>query len=108
MAAGILAFSAVGANSMGDIYGMKMMFIFAILGFFMERYSFSVAPMILGLVLGPIIEPSLRRALMLTEYNVWEAFSRPITAGLLLISIFITLSPIIMELRKKKSATKQA
>jgi putative tricarboxylic transport membrane protein len=108
MAAGILAFSAVGANSMGDIYGMKMMFIFAILGFFMERYSFSVAPMILGLVLGPIIEPSLRRALMLTEYNVWEAFSRPITAGLLLLSIFIILSPIIMEFRKKKSATNQA
>jgi putative tricarboxylic transport membrane protein len=104
LATGILAFSAVGANSMGDLYGMKIMFFFAILGFIMERYSFSVAPMILGLVLGPIIEPSLRRALMLSEYNVWEAFSRPITAGLLLVSLFITLSPIIMELRKKKTA----
>jgi putative tricarboxylic transport membrane protein len=103
LATGILAFSAVGANSMGDLYGMKIMFFFAILGFIMERYSFPVAPMILGLVLGPIIEPSLRRALMLTEYNVWEAFSRPITAGLLLVSLFIMLSPIVMELRRKKA-----
>jgi putative tricarboxylic transport membrane protein len=101
MATGILAFSAVGANSMGDIAGMKMMFLFAILGFVMERYRFSVAPMILGLVLGPIIEPSLRRALMLSEYNFGETFSRPITAGLLLLSFFIILSPIVMGLRKK-------
>jgi putative tricarboxylic transport membrane protein len=108
IAVGILAFSAVGANAMGDINGMKMMFIFAILGFLMEKYHFAVAPMILGLVLGPIIEPSLRRALMIHEYHVMEVLTRPITAMLLVLSVIVTATPILWRMRKEKMGTKGA
>ncbi len=104
IAVGILVFSAVGANAMGSISGMMMMFVFAILGFIMEKYSYAVAPMILGLVLGPIIEPSFRRALMMQEYDVVAVITRPITAGLLIVSLIITLTPIIWKLRKRRLA----
>ena len=101
IAVGILVFSAVGANAMGNISGMMMMFIFAILGFVMEKYNYAVAPMILGLVLGPIIEPMFRRALMMQEYDLWAVISRPITAGLLIVSIIITITPMLWKLRKR-------
>ena len=103
IAVGILAFSAVGANAMGDINGMKMMIFFAILGFIMERYDFAVAPMILGLVLGPIIEPSLRRALMIHEYQLNEVLMRPITASLLILSIVVTITPIVWQVKRAKA-----
>lgn len=103
IAVGIIAFSAVGANAMGDINGMKMMIFFAILGFIMERFNFAVAPMILGLVLGPIIEPSFRRALMIHEYQLYEVLTRPITAGLLILSIVVTITPIIWRIKKAKA-----
>lgn len=102
IAVGILAFSAVGANAMGDINGMKMMFLFAILGFIMEKNSYAIAPMILGLVLGPIIEPSLRKALMIYEYQWMPILTRPITVGLLILSVMVLLFPIYWKLRNKR------
>lgn len=99
IAVGILTFSAVGANAMGAISGMQMMFLFAILGFIMEKYDYSVAPMVLGLVLGPIIEPSLRRALMMQEYNLIGVLTRPITAILLILSIAVIMTPILWKLK---------
>jgi len=108
IAVGILAFSAVGANAMGDINGMKMMIFFAILGFIMERFNFAVAPMILGLVLGPIIEPSFRRALMIQEYQIIEVLTRPITAGLLLLSVLVTVTPIVWRMKQTKKPLAEA
>jgi len=104
IAVGIIAFSAVGANAMGDINGMKMMIFFAILGFIMEQFNFAVAPMILGLVLGPIIEPSLRRALMIYEYQLFDVLTRPITAGLLILSVVVTVTPIIWQMKRTNAA----
>ena len=104
LAANILAFCAVGAAAMGDLYGMKMMFIFAILGFLMEKYGYPVAPMVLGLVLGPIAEPALRRALLIADYDVWLVLTRPITAFFLILSVVSLLAPILRDLspRRKK------
>lgn len=102
IAVGILGFSAVGANAMGDINGMKMMFLFAILGFIMERYDYAIAPMILGLVLGPIIEPSLRKALMIHEYQLMPILLRPMTTGLLVLSVIVLLFPFYWKLKSKK------
>jgi putative tricarboxylic transport membrane protein len=58
--------------------------------------------MILGLVLGPIIEPMFRRALMMQEYDVVGVITRPITAGLLIVSIIITLTPVLWKLKKHR------
>jgi putative tricarboxylic transport membrane protein len=102
IAVGILGFSAVGANALGDINGMKMMFLFAILGFIMERYDYAIAPMILGIVLGPIIEPSLRKALMIHEYQLMPVLLRPMTAGLLALSVIALLFPFYWKLKSKK------
>ncbi|MBW2309105.1 MAG: tripartite tricarboxylate transporter permease [Deltaproteobacteria bacterium] len=103
LAVGILAFSAVGANAMGAMHGMIMMFLFAILGFIMEKYNYAVAPMVLGLVLGPIIEPSLRKALMIQEYDLIGVLTRPITAMLLVVSIFVLATPIFWELKRRRT-----
>lgn len=101
IALGILAFSAVGANAMGDINGMMMMILFAILGFLMERFDYAVAPMILGLVLGPIIEPSFRRSLMIYEYDLLAVLTRPITLGLLILSVIVVITPIFWNYRRE-------
>jgi putative tricarboxylic transport membrane protein len=101
LAANILAFCGVGATAMGDVYGMRMMFLFAVLGFFMEKYGYSVAPMVLGLVLGPIAEPALRRALLIADYDVWLVLTRPLTAGFLILSTISLLMPLLRRLFSK-------
>lgn len=93
LAAGILGFCVSGARGMGDLNGVLIMFIFGVIGYFMERYGYSVAPMVLGLVLGPIIESSFRRALIIEGSTPMFLLTRPITAVLLLISILLIIVP---------------
>jgi putative tricarboxylic transport membrane protein len=102
LAANILAFAAVGAAALGDIYGMKVMFLFAILGFLMESCGFPVAPMVLGYVLGPIAETSLRRALLIADFDLAALVLRPITAALLLLALASALYPILQSRRTGK------
>ncbi len=106
LAAGILAFSAVGARAMGDLYGILMMFCFAVLGYLLERYGFPVAPLVLGLVLGRIVETSLRRALIIAAYDPWMVVSRPITAVLLVLSVLSVAVPAWTRYRTRRAAEK--
>lgn len=93
LAAGILGFCVAGARGMGDLNGVLIMFVFGVFGFLLERNGFPVAPLVLGLVLGPIIESSFRRALIIGGYNPSFLICRPITATLLLLSVLLIVIP---------------
>jgi putative tricarboxylic transport membrane protein len=104
LAAGILGFCAAGARGMGDLYGILLMFAFGVIGYILEKYEFPVAPVVLGLVLGPIVETSFRRALILGSSNpLFFMLSRPITVSLLLLAVLLIVGPIYFK--KKRAHT---
>ena len=70
MSTSIISFCIVGALSLGDYNGVIVMFIFAVIGYFLNKYGYPSAPVVLGLVLGPILEDSMRRALMISNNNI--------------------------------------
>ncbi len=84
----ICALSVIGAYairfSVFDIYVAVGM---GAVGFFMRRYGFPASPIVLALILGPMAESNLRRALMLPDAGVMMFFSRPISCVLLLLAI---------------------
>ena len=98
MATSIMSFCIIGSLALGDVNGVLLMFVFAVVGFFMGHYKYPTTPVILGLVLGPILETSLRRALMMTEYNFIDLLTRPITAVLLGLALISLLAPWIGKL----------
>jgi putative tricarboxylic transport membrane protein len=107
LAISILAFSAAGAGAIGGLRTIQVMFIFAILGYILQECGYPVAPIVLGIILGPIVEQSLRRALIMTNYDVMAVFTRPITAVLLLLSVLSIVAPFLgWGLGTKKSAAK--
>ncbi|MET0605441.1 MAG: tripartite tricarboxylate transporter permease, partial [Beijerinckiaceae bacterium] len=62
--AGILVFAAMGTMAAkASVVELTMLFVFGFLGFLMRRYDYPVAPMVVGLILGPMAEQQLRRAL---------------------------------------------
>ena len=79
-------------NSVGDVF---IMFVFGIAGYIFEKHGFPITPMVIGLVLGPIIEASLRRAMLLGNNNPLYILSKPISAGLILMAFISILFPII-------------
>jgi putative tricarboxylic transport membrane protein len=91
---GIIIFCVAGVfavrNNFGDIW---IMIIFAIIGLFMERYGYPLAPLILGVVLGPIAEQSLRQAMIISGNNPLVLVSTPISAILIVLSVLSLFSP---------------
>jgi len=62
-----------------------MLMIIGAVGFFFQQFDYPVAPMVLGLILGPIIEPNFRRALMGSDWTIF--FTRPFSLGILILTV---------------------
>jgi TctA family transporter len=69
-----------------------------------EAHGFPVAPVVLGLVLGPIVEKNFMMSMIKTEWDITLFFTRPVSAILCIITIFIWFPPIFAALlgRTKK------
>ncbi len=101
----IVIFCEIGAYSVqNDVTGLLVMNLFGVVGYLMKRFDFAGAPLILGLVLGPMLENSLRRSLMMSDGSPLIFFSRPLSAVFLLIAIVILISPLFSGQRIREKA----
>lgn len=101
----IIILSLLGAYATNnDLLNVWIMLLFGVVGYLMKIYHFSIASLILGIVLGPLMETSLRRHLLINNGDFLSLFHSPITVILLVISILIIVVPIIMDKRKAKSS----
>lgn len=104
---GIIIFCVVGTfairNSLGDIW---IMIAFAIIGFFMERYGYPLAPIILGVVLGPIAEENLRQAMIISGNDPLVLVGSPLSAILIGLSVVSLFSPQLRRLWAKRRNAK--
>ena len=103
----ILIFCIVGAFAINNsIFDLKIMLAFGLLAYLMEVNGIPVAPAILGLVLGDLLENSFMISMMKSQWNLLMFFERPIAMGIGAIVILIWLTPLLMPLIRKKLASK--
>jgi putative tricarboxylic transport membrane protein len=97
--AAILVFATLGvysvANSLVDVL---IMYVIGVIGFFMRRYDFPIGPMILGVILGPMLETQFRRALQVSQGDLSIFVTRPISAVLLLAAVAALVLPYVPRL----------
>lgn len=74
------------------VFDLWVMFAFGLIGYPMRRYNYPAAPMVLGVILGDLLDVSLRRALILTEGNLTPFFTRPISLILVAITLITILA----------------
>jgi putative tricarboxylic transport membrane protein len=92
--AGIIVISAAGVfGASNSAFDLLLLFAFGVLGFICRRFDFPVAPMIIGLILGPMAEQSLRQALTISMGSYTTFMTRPISATILAIALLLLLSP---------------
>ncbi len=102
----ILAFCVVGVytvnNNIGELW---VMFVFGIIGYFMKKYGFPAAPVVLALVLTPLLENALVQSLQMSRQSFSIFFTRPISLTLLIIAMLSLFSPLLRLLwtRRKSS-----
>ena len=77
--------------------------VFGLLGYALRKVAFSAAPLILAMVLGPMIETSLRQALTITGGNFWAVIYRPICIGMYIVGFLSFFAPWIFKRLKPRS-----
>ena len=96
---GILVFATLGvysiANSLVDVL---IMYVIGVVGFFMRRYDFPVGPVVLGVILGPLMEAQFRRAVQISQGDLSIFVSRPLTLAIFLIAALMLAGPYIPAL----------
>ena len=101
----IVTISAVGVYATeNNIFDMWIMFGFGIIGYLMRKLRFPAAPVVLGLVLGPLVERSLRQSLTISHGDPSIFFTRPISAALMIVALISLFAPLVRgvwEFRKK-------
>jgi len=100
--AGIILFSIVGSFAIrSSVFDIGVVVVFGILGFIMEKVEIPLPPMILGLILGPMIEENLRVGLIKTDGNFLPFISRPISLTIfILIVIMYFWEPAVRFIRR--------
>lgn len=77
----LIVLTTIGAFAADNrFFDVWVMLIIGVLGFVLEKYRFPLAPMVLGFVMGPILEINLRRAMMYTEGDLTPFVTQPIAA----------------------------
>jgi putative tricarboxylic transport membrane protein len=86
----IIMFCVIGVyevnNSVVDVW---IMLIMGVLGYWLRKFNFDPAPLVLGLVISPILEQSLRQSLIMSNGDYMIFFQRPMAAGLLGVAVFL-------------------
>ncbi|WP_200939585.1 tripartite tricarboxylate transporter permease [Aurantimonas sp. Leaf443] len=104
--AGILVFAAMGTiASNPSVIELVMLVIFGFLGFLMRRYDYPIAPAIVGLILGPMADNQLRRALQISLGDPMILLENPGSATLLAIAFLALVAPFATRQLRKFQAS---
>lgn len=99
----IILFAVIGSyalnNSMSDVY-IALAFGFA--GYILKKLDFGLAPLVLGMILGELAEVSLRRAMLLANFDLTILITRPISGTLIAFSIISLCYPLFQKYLIKK------
>ncbi|MDR1708832.1 MAG: tripartite tricarboxylate transporter permease [Candidatus Accumulibacter sp.] len=98
-------FCIIGAYTLSNsLFDVLVTVVFGVIGFVMRKYGYPAAPLVLGVILGPMAESNLNRA-MLNSNNDWTTLlHRPFSAAFLALSIVSVAVPLINAWRAKRKA----
>lgn len=99
----ILVFCCIGAFSLGNkVFDIYLLAGFGVLGYVFAKLKCEPAPLLLGFILGPMMEEYLRRALLLSRGDFTVFVSRPISATMLAIAAIALIVVFMPSIRKKR------
>lgn len=99
----IMTFSAIGIYSVNsNVYDLYAVAFFGLMGYVLAKLRCEPAPLLLGFVLGPLLEENLRRAMIISRGDPSVFVSRPISATLLAIAALVLIVVLLPSVRRKR------
>ena len=100
----IMVFCSIGVYSVNtNIYDVFIVAFFGLAGYLLVKLRCEPAPLLLGFVLGPLLEENLRRATILSRGDPTTFFTRPLSAALLLVAFLVLVVVLLPAIRKKRN-----
>ncbi len=92
--AGILVFATIGTYGISNsVTDLVLLYVIGIIGMFMRRFDFPTAPVVIGMILGPMAEQAMRQALTISGGD-WTTFAtRPVSLAILLLALAALIGP---------------
>jgi len=101
----ILLFCATGVYAVNyKMIDLQMMVLFGVLGYFFKKGDYPAAPVLLGLVLGPLFEKALGQSMIIARGDATIFLTRPISATILTIAIILILTPLVRWLMGRRDS----
>jgi putative tricarboxylic transport membrane protein len=99
----IIIFCAIGVYSINNsAFDIVMTGLFGVIGYWLVKHDFEPAPMLLGFVLGPMLEENLRRAMLIARGDPSTFVTRPISGGLIALAVLLLALAVLPMLRSKR------
>src|SRR5271166_2076343 len=99
----ILIFCNIGNYSINNSpTDVMISALFGVVGFWLVKHDFEPAPLTLALVLGPLMEENLRRAMLIARGDATVFFTKPISSGLLITAIFLLVVAALPKIRRRR------
>lgn len=105
----IVVFCVVGSYALSNrMFDVWVMLVFGVVGYFLERAKVPLGPFVIGLVLAPIAEESLRSGLMLSNGSYLPLVERPMSAGFMVVAVIMLIWPVWRHYRAHRTSVKSA
>jgi putative tricarboxylic transport membrane protein len=99
----ILLFCLIGVFSLNNNVGeIGLMLFFGGVGYFMKKFNYEAAPLVLAMVLGPMMENALRQSLIMANGSAAIFFTRPISLAVALLVLILLVLPMLPWVKKKR------
>jgi putative tricarboxylic transport membrane protein len=99
----IIIFCAIGVYSINNsAFDIVMTGLFGVVGYWLVKHDFEPAPMLLGFVLGPMLEENLRRAMLIARGDPSTFITRPISGALIALAVLLLVLALLPMLRSKR------
>ncbi|WP_159991101.1 tripartite tricarboxylate transporter permease [Pelistega ratti] len=106
---GILSISFIGVYAInGTTFDLMLMVIIGLIGYFLRKFNVPMAPLVLGVVLGNMMEQNLRRALSMSDGNIQILFESYLSIGLWIAALAVGIIPPLLRKWRKKVVTAPA
>jgi putative tricarboxylic transport membrane protein len=101
----IIGFAAVGTYSLGlNAFHVYAIAFFGVLGYVLIKLGCEPAPLLLGFILGPLLEEYLRRALIISRGDPTVFLTRPVSLTLLILAVIAFAIAVLPTVRRKREA----
>lgn len=99
----VLLLCSIGTFALqASVFDLWVMLGFGLVGIMFRAASYPLAPVVIGIILGPLLENNLRRSLLISHDGYWIFLDRPVSATLLVINVFLIVGALLFGMRAGK------